>query len=84
MQFVIGTLLVLFGLRWLRKAILRAPGFIALHYEEKAFAAETDSLRRQSAERRANFLAGIAAFKAFHSRGSKWCSSSSPPAPDTA
>ncbi len=84
MQFVIGTLLVLFGLRWLRKAILRASGFIALHDEEKAFAAETDSLRRQSAERRANFPAGIAAFKAFHSRGSKWCSPSSPPAPDTA
>ncbi|MGM5059130.1 COG4280 domain-containing protein (plasmid) [Rhizobium leguminosarum] len=64
MQFVIGTLLVLFGLRWLRKAILRASGFIALHDEDKAFAAETDSLRRQSAERRANFLAGTAAFKA--------------------
>ncbi|MGO7033965.1 COG4280 domain-containing protein [Rhizobium ruizarguesonis] len=64
MQFVIGTLLVLFGLRWLRKAILRASGFIALHDEEKAFATETDSLRRQSAERRANFLAGAAAFKA--------------------
>lgn len=64
MQFVIGTLLILFGLRWLRKAILRASGFIALHDEEKAFAAETDSLRRQAAEKRADFLAGTAAFKA--------------------
>lgn len=64
MQLVIGTLLILFGLRWLRKAILRASGFIALHDEEMAFAAETDSLRRQSAERRADFLAGTAAFKA--------------------
>lgn len=64
MQFVIGTLLILFGLRWLRKAILRASGFIALHDEEKAFAAETDSLRRQAMEKRANFLAGLAAFKA--------------------
>lgn len=64
MQFIIGTLLILFGLRWLRKAILRASGFIALHDEEKAFAAETDSLKRQSAERRANFLAATAAFKA--------------------
>jgi uncharacterized membrane protein len=64
MQFVIGTLLILFGLRWLRKAILRASGFIALHDEQKAFAAETDSLRRQAMEKRANFLAGLAAFKA--------------------
>ncbi len=64
LQFVIGTLLILFGMRWLRKAILRASGFIALHDEEKAFAAETDLLRRQSADRRADFLAGTAAFKA--------------------
>lgn len=64
MQFVIGTLLILFGLRWLRKAILRSSGFIALHDEEKAFAEETDNLRRQASDRRANVLAAIAAFKA--------------------
>ena len=64
MQFVIGTLLILFGLRWLRKAILRASGFIALHDEEKAFADETDMLRRQAADRRADIFAGTAAFKA--------------------
>jgi uncharacterized membrane protein len=64
MQFVIGTLLILFGLRWLRKAILRASGFIALHDEDKAFANETDMLRRHAADRRADFLAGTAAFKA--------------------
>jgi len=64
LQFGIGTLLILFGMRWLRKAILRAAGFIALHDEEKAFAAESDALARQSTERRADFLAGTAAFKA--------------------
>jgi uncharacterized membrane protein len=64
LQFVIGTLLILFGLRWLRKAILRASGLIALRDEAGAFAAETDQLRRRSAERRADWLAGIAAFKA--------------------
>ncbi|SFJ33726.1 Uncharacterized membrane protein [Phyllobacterium sp. CL33Tsu] len=64
LQFVIGTLLILFGMRWLRKAILRASGFIALHDETEAFAKETDLLKRQAAERRADFIAGTAAFKA--------------------
>jgi uncharacterized membrane protein len=64
LQFVIGTLLILFAMRWLRKAILRAAGLIALHDEAEAFAKETDQLKRQAAERRADFIAGTAAFKA--------------------
>lgn len=64
LQFIVGTLLILFGMRWLRKAILRASGFIALRDEAAAFARETEALRRQSAETRADFLAGLAAFKA--------------------
>ncbi|MGV8856859.1 MAG: COG4280 domain-containing protein, partial [Devosia sp.] len=64
LQFVVGSLLILFGMRWLRKAILRSSGYIALHDELGAFAKETDQLKRQNAERRANYLAGLAAFKA--------------------
>ncbi|MDE3027449.1 MAG: TMEM165/GDT1 family protein [Paracoccaceae bacterium] len=64
MQFVIGTLLILFGMRWLRKAILRASGYIALHDEAAAFAKETDALAKLTANKRADWLAGMAAFKA--------------------
>lgn len=64
LQFAVGVLLILFGMRWLRKAILRAIGVIALHDEEKAFAAETEKLGRQARDRRADYLAGVAAFKA--------------------
>ena len=63
-QFVVGVLLILFGMRWLRKAILRSIGAIALHDEAKAFAKETAALEQQQADRRADYVGGLAAFKA--------------------
>ena len=45
LQLVVGVLLLLFGMRWLRKATLRAAGTIPLHDETEAFAKETDALR---------------------------------------
>ena len=66
LQLVIGILLLLFGMRWLRKAILRAAGIAALHDEAISFATETQELRDQARRHEAqlDWLAGLAAFKA--------------------
>jgi len=46
-QVVVGALLLLFGLRWLRKALLRFAGIIALHDEDLIYQREVAALRAQ-------------------------------------
>ena len=66
LQLAVGTLLLIFGLQWLRKAILRAAGVKALHDEEEAFAAEREAALRAAPDERMglDWFAFVISFKA--------------------
>jgi uncharacterized membrane protein len=62
---IVGTLLLLFGLRWLRKAILRFAGIVAVHDEEEIYRREVAELRAQGLSRTDwDWIGTIVAYKA--------------------
>ncbi len=66
LRLVIGALLAVFGLQWLRKAVLRATGFKALHDEASAYLRQVSAAQaaaRQSRRGVSDWYAFTLAFK---------------------
>jgi uncharacterized membrane protein len=66
LRLVIGALLAIFGLQWLRKAVLRATGYKALHDEASAYLREVsaaETATRESKRGVSDWYAFTLAFK---------------------
>ena len=47
LRVIVGTLLLIFGMQWLTKAILRSSGFKAMHDEAKIFEKDVEELKKE-------------------------------------
>lgn len=63
LRLVVGGLLLIFGLQWLRKAVLRAAGLKAKHDEDAIFAREVEALSSGGTGGGRDSTAFVVAFK---------------------
>ena len=78
LRLVVGALLAIFGLQWLRKAILRATGYKSLHDEASAYLREVTAAKARRPRPGAAFTTGTPSrcrSRASCSRASRWSSS---------
>jgi uncharacterized membrane protein len=73
LQLGIGALLLVFGLQWLRKAILRSSGLKSLHDEEDEFREQAAAARAAREERRfgLDWFAFVVSFKGVFLEGAE-------------
>jgi uncharacterized membrane protein len=63
LQVVIGVLLLIFGLQWLRKAVLRGAGLKAKHDESEIFRKELDELGGEKPSSGVDWTGFVVSFK---------------------
>jgi uncharacterized membrane protein len=65
LQLVVGTMLLIFGLQWLRKAVLRSSGRKAMHDEAAIFEKQAEAARKAGDEQRIglDWFAFVISFK---------------------
>ncbi len=71
LRLVVGSVLLVFGLQWLRKALLRATGYLGLHDEDAIYERTVASLRAEGQRVGRDNVAFVVAFKGVFLEGTE-------------